>query len=133
MYAHWSLPCLCLPPPIEHLLCVCPILSTYWLSIFELLFRANKSHEAPTAWLHLLIPTVCNRINKILVRINLLLSTYWVPIHVPVTMCTYYMLAFIEYQLYSVKLVEPPRHCVYQKCIECHLCDDQLLSNTNIY
>ena len=43
------------------------------------------------------------------------------------------MLAFIEYQLYTVKLVEPPHHCVYQECIECHLCDDQLLSNTNIY
>ena len=76
---------------------------------------------------------MCNRINKILVRINLLLNTYWPPIHVPVTMCTYYMLAFIEYQLYTVKLVEPPHHCVYQECIECHLCDDQLLSNTNIY
>lgn len=25
-------------------------------------------------------------------------------------MCTYYMLAFIEYQLYTVKLVEPPHH-----------------------
>ena len=50
-------------------------------------------------------------------RINLLLSTYWVPIHVPVTICTYYMLAFIEYQLYTVKLVEPPPTIVCTKSV----------------
>lgn len=34
---------MCLLPFIEHLLCVCcPLLSTSWLSTFELLFRANK-------------------------------------------------------------------------------------------